>query len=463
MARPKPSKRPDVVIARPPKDKPTPTPTAATPTNTANDAKMLALRMECQAFAKLWEQQQAQMRASAASILKRSQDLGIDCLEHITHCLDAQASTDAMEEQDEETLSAGVPQLDIAFLVKHIDDTIDRKLRALINSAVSSAVAHAMEEFVSSRMGTSGSHVDRDSAMPAIQAQPASTQVRRPATYAGAVRQPPANDPSPPATNQAGARNRRVPTRAPLTNSELECFFTKKPLNGLARAILYFRGLGRRDIWQVRRLFTTLEIPAQAVQFISFIGANVAELIVLDAHKDDVVKRLAAVNVTLDPSFDPLSPRAFTDVATIERLGLTGKSEAEQAVAAKAAFVSRMDSMQKTIADHRHGLKSFLKSLRKAVAEGAPTGHFFNPALRPVPTLSFDITKTRAVIEAMRAPARQASPPSESPVLGTDSVMANPSKSSRKRPSSQVEGETELVQQSSPVGLPSGQISGLCL
>ena len=450
MARPTPSKRPDVVIARPLRDK--------TPTTATDNAEMLALRKDCQALAKLWEQ----MKASAASILQRSRDLGIDCPEHITRCLgDAQPPTDAMEGQDEEILSAGVSQPDIAFLIKHIDDTLDHKLQALINSAVSSAVTHAMEEFVSHRMGASGSHVDRDSAMPAIQAQPASTQARRPATYAGAVRQPPANDPSPPAANQAGARNRRVPTRAPLTNSELECFFTKKPLNGLARAILYFRGLGRRDIWQVRRLFTTLEIPAQAVQFISFIGANVAELIVLDAHKDDVVKRLAAVNVTLDPSFDPLSPRAFTDAATIERLGLTGKSEAEQAVAAKAAFVSRMDSMQRTIADHRHGLKSFLKSLRKAVAEGAPTGHFFNPALRPVPTLSFDITKTRAVIEAMRPPTRQASP-SESPVLGTDSVMANPTKSSKRRLSSEVEGEVGLVQ-ASPVGLPSGQTSSPCL
>ena len=300
MARPMPPKRPDVVIARPPKDKPTPT--TVTATAAATDAKMLALRKECQALAKLWEQQQAQMRASAASILQRSRDLGIDCPEHITRCLDAQAPTDAMEGQDEETLSAGVSQHDIALLIKHIDDTLDHKLQALINSAVSSAVARAMEEFVSHRMETSGSHVHRDSAMPAIQAQPASTQARRPATYAGAVRQPPANDPSPPATNQAGARNRRVPTRAPLTNSELECFFTKKPLNGLARAILYFRGLGRRDIWQVRRLFTTLEIPGQAVQFISFIGANVAELIVLESHKDDVVRRLAAVNVTLDPS-----------------------------------------------------------------------------------------------------------------------------------------------------------------
>ena len=101
MTKTVPPRRPDVVIARPLKDKPT--------TTTANDAQMLALRKECQALAKLWEQQQAQMRASAASILQRSQDLGIDCPEHITRCLDdAQAPTDAMEGQTEEILSAGV-------------------------------------------------------------------------------------------------------------------------------------------------------------------------------------------------------------------------------------------------------------------------------------------------------------------------------------------------------------------
>lgn len=93
----------------------------------------------------------------------------------------------------------------------------------------------------------------------------------------------------------------KPPNRAPLTNNESECFFTKRPLNGLSRAILHFRGLGRRDIWQVRRLLETLEVPLQAVQFIEFVGANITEMIVIDSLKDQVIKRLAAVNVIHDP------------------------------------------------------------------------------------------------------------------------------------------------------------------
>ena len=118
--------------------------------------------------------------------------------------------------------------------------------------------------------------------------------------------------------------------------------------------------------------FETLKIPRQAVQFISYIGANVAELIVVDSHKEDITRRLAAAGVQHDPSFDPLSPRSFTDAATIERLGLTTKSEAEGSKAAKQAFISRMESMLSVIAGHRLGLRSFVRSLRNAVEDGIP-------------------------------------------------------------------------------------------
>jgi hypothetical protein len=147
----------------------------------------------------------------------------------------------------------------------------------------------------------------------------------------------------------------------------------------LSRAILYFRGFGRRPIWKARQLFVRLGIASQAIQFVSFIGANVAELILLDSFKEDVVRRLATVEVKHDPSFDPLSPSSFTNATTVERLALAGKSGMERSVTARKVFVLRMDSMLQTIAEHRRGLRSFLRSLKKAVEDGAPTERFFNP------------------------------------------------------------------------------------
>lgn len=438
-----------------------------TPAPPNETASLESLQKECQALAKLCEQQAEQQRALAASIMKRSQRVGIDCPQQFIRILGAQPpDTTTEEEQASETppaVTVALPQpADVAPLLKHIDEIIERRLQAMISSAVSTAVAHAMEAFTSPRRSEESAargHVNRSSAMPAIKAaQAPSGQVSRPTTYAGAASQPPVTNLSPASTGSPRNRPNRVPVKTPLTDSELECFFTKKPLNGLARAILYFRGLGRRDIWQVRRLFATLEIPAQAVQFISFIGANVAEMIVLDSLKDEVVTRLASVNVTVDATFDPLSPRAFTNTATIERLGLAGKPEREQVEAAKRAFLSRLDSMQAGIAGHRLGLKSFLRSLRKAVAEGAPTGHFFNPALRPRPTLNFDITKTRAIIEAMRpVAALAASPEPLVPDITVDDVMlSSPIRSSRKRPNLDLT-EQQMPALSPPVDLPSGE------
>lgn len=155
---------------------------------------------------------------------------------------------------------------------------------------------------------------------------------------------------------------------------------TVPPITPTLRSILYVRGLGRRKIYQVRCLFTKLGIPPRAVQFIQFVGANVAELIVLNSLRGDVMEKLATVNVLRDPTFHPLSPTSFTRAATIEYLGLTEKSEVERSEAAKKAFVTRLDSMLKTIGHHRRGLRSFPSSLKMAVQAGAPIQHFIDPS-----------------------------------------------------------------------------------
>jgi hypothetical protein len=258
------------------------------------------------------------------------------------------------------------------------------------------------------------------SAMASIQARPGNH--KRLAKYAGTTLPPPAKTPRIPAS--VPVIRRVPPSRAPLSDEEAECFSTKKPLKGMARAILYFRGLGRRDIWQIRRLSTTLEIPPEAIQYISLVEINVVELIVIHSYKEDIVRRLASVNVELDQSYDPLAPTAFTDAVTLKRLGLDGKSEMELADIARVVFVKRLDSIQKSIAGHRQGLRSFVKSLKKAVMEGAPTAHFLDPTHRAPPALTSTTPETQPPTASLRGPVVVVSRPSstEAEVVITEQV-----------------------------------------
>lgn len=88
---------------------------------------------------------------------------------------------------------------------------------------------------------------------------------------------------------------------------------------------------------------------------------------------------------------------------------------------AKQAYPSRLDSMLRTIAGHRHGLRSFIRSLRNAVNDDAPIDHYFDPScLRP--TLTFDISKTRAFIESLRNPTQQIKWQRQKMVISTDFI-----------------------------------------
>lgn len=153
---------------------------------------------------------------------------------------------------------------------------------------------------------------------------------------------------------------------------------TDIPIPPILRSILYFRGLGRRKIRQVRYLLTKLGIPPRAVQFIQFVGTNVAELIVLNSSKKRIIRKLEKINVKFDPTFDLFSPRSFISASTIERFGLANKSDVEKAEIAKQAFIMRIDSMPRVIGEHRRGLRSFLKSLQRSVREGAPIQRFID-------------------------------------------------------------------------------------
>ena len=219
-----------------------------------------------------------------------------------------------------------------------------------------------------------GSRADgRCTAMPS---QPTTIPEKRSVSQTRTPRQPPAKAPRSPATGVTRPAGQEAPQKAPPAE-KLEP--PSPPTSQASLTILYFRGLGRRDVWDVKCLFTALGIPSEAVQFVSFIGANVTELIVLDSLKDVVVKKLGERRVQHDLNFDPLSPKSFTNAATIERLGLSNKSGGGRLEMAKLAFVSRMDSMLGGIARQRQALRSFVRSLRDAAESGTPIGHLFGP------------------------------------------------------------------------------------
>ena len=123
------------------------------------------------------------------------------------------------------------------------------------------------------------------------------------------VHQSPSKISSPPSVIQ------RVLDKASPTTGDTGSKRSPSPLNShdsITRTLTYFRGLGRREVWQMRHLFKTLGIPSPAVQFIQFVGAHITELIILDRFKDEVVNKLARVKIKLDPTFDPLNHKSFT-------------------------------------------------------------------------------------------------------------------------------------------------------
>ena len=166
--------------------------------------------------------------------------------------------------------------------------------------------------------------------------------VKRPVQHVGSAGQPPLKT-SPSA----------VPSQCVLEGAavgeEGDRHQPQRVRGGPLRAILYVRGLGRHKMREMKDSFTILGIPTEAVQFVSFIGANVAELIILAQFKDVIVEKLVEAKVQLDPNFDPTSPASFTDPETIELLGLESKTEEERSVIAREAFISRLDAFPKVL------------------------------------------------------------------------------------------------------------------
>ena len=301
-------------------------------------------------------------------------------------------------------------------------------LSTLVSNAITAATA-SLQQQVEALRGelsklTSSAPVMRPSAM----AQPSTTVVaKRALSCAGVASQSPA---------KAQDRKARISAsvKQPMTEDEIERFFTRRPLNGVVRAIIYVSGTGRRPFWQLRKPFTTAAIEQHWVQHMSFIGNNVLELVVLKDKKQAVIDRLAKWHVNIVRDFDPLCP-ACSATPLSEGAPLT--SEGERRSAAKAALLKRIDASLATIPQSRLGLRSFLQSLRKAAAaNSADIARFVNPDAAPKPTLLFDITQTKAYADQLRAGNQQVSRESNrgSPVPEASNIrMCGPSGLGTKR------------------------------
>ena len=293
------------------------------------------------------------------NILRNGKKLSVDNTEQLSHgsaSEDTKASADVQQKQPLIGTStvAVLPQNSLDLLSTLIKDTIDQKLRV----SVDSVLMCVKSEIATLRSEMSGDNLEYRSVTPVNQS---SLKVHSPSVAT---------------------------------------------LSGPSRTVLYLKGLAHHNLQKTRHFFTTLGIPSQAVELISFMGGEIVELIVLESFKEDLLRRLEKVNVKLDPYFDPLTPKFF-DTAMIEHLGIVGESEVQQADAARRAFVSRMDSMLQTLVKGRHGLRSFLRSLRKAVHEGTSTEQYFNLKPRPNHVPAVDTSMPSRAIGLPQIPEQQ--------------------------------------------------------
>lgn len=327
------------------------------------------------------------------------------------------------------------PSMAGGLSVKGLLDMLLPTLSTLVSNAINAATVSLQQQVESLRgevlkISSPAPVTIRPSAM----AQPSTTGLpKQTPSYASAVNKPPAK-----------AQDRKALIAAsikqPMTEEEVERFFTKRPLNGVMRAIIYVSGTGRRPFWQLRKFFTTAAVEQHWVQHMSFIGNNVLELVVLNDKKQTIVDRLAKWNVKVVPDFDPLSAACFTTpLSPAATAGNQPESEGERRLAAKEAFLRRVDASLAAIPQSRLGLRSFLQSLRKAIASGsASIDRFFNPDTVSKPTLVFDVTQTMAYAEQLRAANRlttnqqvdQTSPASAPP----NARVCGPSGLGAKRP-----------------------------
>ena len=174
-----------------------------------------------------------------------------------------------------------------------------------------------------------------------------------------ATREHACNEPERTYTRQ-GAQADRGRVRK-LTEEELSRVLQGKPASGSSpMCILYFRGLKRTKIQDVKSVLLTLGIRLGSIRNISFVGKSLVEFITFEDAREEIVRKLAARNITEDKYFDPLSTENIKDARKLT----PDMTENEKKELAERFYRNRVEATLKRLPlDARQNrLRNFLSS-----------------------------------------------------------------------------------------------------
>lgn len=157
------------------------------------------------------------------------------------------------------------------------------------------------------------------------------------------------------ATNNGGNRIRK------LSEEEMTRIANGRPrIASSPMVILYFRGLKRNRICDIKSYLLTIGIRLGSVRNISFVGKSIMELITFEDAKDDIILKLAERNVTLDKYFDPLA----TDNVKNPTYQQDSMSEDEKRMLAERLYRNRIEAQIRRIPleARQNRLRNFLAS-----------------------------------------------------------------------------------------------------
>lgn len=101
--------------------------------------------------------------------------------------------------------------------------------------------------------------------------------------------------------------------------------FSSKPISRMV--ILYFRGMKRNRISEVKSMFKSIAIPPHWVRNISFLGRSIMELTTFQDRKDEIISKLDKYEIHIMEGFDPLSTENLKDARKFSGLDEAQKKE----------------------------------------------------------------------------------------------------------------------------------------
>lgn len=146
-----------------------------------------------------------------------------------------------------------------------------------------------------------------------------------------------------------------------LSEDEMQRVISGKPKKKSSPlCTLYFRGMRRNRISDIKCVLLTIGIKIGTVRNISFIGKSIMELITYEDNKDDIVTKLALRNISQDKYFDPLS---IDNIKSPKHINESMTQEEKQAIANRFYLNRLKAQIDRLPADRRQDrLRNFMTS-----------------------------------------------------------------------------------------------------